>query len=352
MPVRKPYSSNKQISVVPLKLMNGLASTQNAHSLIMIREILVKYAQLLNQGQKNRIGKEIGKDAAEKSKGLFSADDWVCSKCGNVNWARRNMCNICNAPKLADLEVRTGYGGGYMDREEVEYIQRNDDEEEFDEFGRKKKRKRMDNEPRDEMFNEDKNKLVDIDFEQTDNKVIESEEAIIDEEDEEEDGDDDSKYDLTADLDLDSFKLNIELLRKKAAIESKTSFQPNDGRPFFEGSDCSCSCSGGDCSCVDSEDDSTLLNRRDENGSEKRIEDKQQEKDQTKEKADDRRREDKSRHDRDRERRDRSRDRSRDRHHRKRSRSRSKDRSRRDRSRGDRHRGRSRSRERRRSRDR
>jgi hypothetical protein len=75
---------------------------------------------------KQRVGKELGKEAAEKSKGLFSAEDWMCSKfahfqlhkghnavisffrCGNVNWARRHMCNVCNAPKTADLEVRTG----------------------------------------------------------------------------------------------------------------------------------------------------------------------------------------------------------------------------------------------------
>ena len=61
------------------------------------------------------------------------------SRCGNVNWARRKTCNVCNAPKLADLERRTGYGGGYMDRQDVEYIKRDYDEE-FDEFGRKKKK--------------------------------------------------------------------------------------------------------------------------------------------------------------------------------------------------------------------
>lgn len=27
-----------------------------------------------------KLGVEIGKDAAEKSKGLFSADDWMCTK--------------------------------------------------------------------------------------------------------------------------------------------------------------------------------------------------------------------------------------------------------------------------------
>ncbi|KAJ7386619.1 Zinc finger Ran-binding domain-containing protein 2 [Desmophyllum pertusum] len=43
-------------------------------------------------------GAEIGKHAAKKSKGLFSAEDWMCSKCGNVNWARRGDCNMCGHP--------------------------------------------------------------------------------------------------------------------------------------------------------------------------------------------------------------------------------------------------------------
>lgn len=42
--------------------------------------------------------------------------------------------------------MRTGYGGGYMDRQDVEYIARDDDDEEFDEFGRKKKKKKLDTE--------------------------------------------------------------------------------------------------------------------------------------------------------------------------------------------------------------
>lgn len=53
-------------------------------------------------------GAEIGKAAAEKSRGLFSAEDWQCSKCANVNWARRQTCNMCNAPKFSDVEERTG----------------------------------------------------------------------------------------------------------------------------------------------------------------------------------------------------------------------------------------------------
>jgi len=90
--------------------------------------------------KKKKLGTEIGKAAAEKSGGLFSADDWQCSKCGNVNWARRQQCNMCNAPKFGEVEERTGYGGGYNERENVEYIKRDDSDGEYDEFGRKKKK--------------------------------------------------------------------------------------------------------------------------------------------------------------------------------------------------------------------
>lgn len=53
--------------------------------------------------KKKKLGHEIGKAAAEKSRGLFSADDWQCNKCGNVNWARRQQCNVCNAPKFGEV---------------------------------------------------------------------------------------------------------------------------------------------------------------------------------------------------------------------------------------------------------
>lgn len=61
----------------------------------------------INDGDK-KLSIEIGKVAADKSRGLFSAEDWQCSKCANVNWARRNTCNMCNAPKFIDVEERTG----------------------------------------------------------------------------------------------------------------------------------------------------------------------------------------------------------------------------------------------------
>lgn len=53
-----------------------------------------------------------------------------------MNWARRAACNVCNTPKFAKAEQRTGYGGGYMERDEiVEYNKREESDDEFDEVG-------------------------------------------------------------------------------------------------------------------------------------------------------------------------------------------------------------------------
>ncbi|XP_030742005.1 zinc finger Ran-binding domain-containing protein 2-like [Echinops telfairi] len=87
-------------------------------------------------------GTEIGKTLAEKSRGPFSANDWQCKTCSNVNWARRSECNMCNTPKYPKLEERTGYGGGFNERENVEYIEREESDGEYDEFGCKKKKYR------------------------------------------------------------------------------------------------------------------------------------------------------------------------------------------------------------------
>ncbi|GJQ84049.1 hypothetical protein Trydic_g10511 [Trypoxylus dichotomus] len=140
--------------------------------------------------KKKKLGQEIGKAAAEKSRGLFSADDWQCNKCGNVNWARRQQCNVCNAPKFGEVEERTGFGGGYNDRGVVEYKERREDsDDEYDEFGRRKKRKNRSNDGDGER-----------DKHERENNRKEKKEPVEEdeEEDEEDDGDGDlSKYDLS-----------------------------------------------------------------------------------------------------------------------------------------------------------
>lgn len=144
---------------------------------------------------RKKLGHEIGKAAAEKSRGLFSADDWQCGRCGNVNWARRQQCNMCNAPKFGEVEERTGLGGGYNERENIEYIDREESDGEYDDFGRKKKKYRGNAE--DEPLEKNKSKTE----EDEDQKESTKYKNDVEEEDEDEEDDDDdadlSKYDLT-----------------------------------------------------------------------------------------------------------------------------------------------------------
>ncbi|XP_057778347.1 transcription initiation factor TFIID subunit 15 [Salvia miltiorrhiza] len=82
--------------------------------------------------------------------GLFGPNDWPCPMCGNINWAKRTKCNICNTNKPGTSEggVRGGRGGGYkeLDEEEIEETKRRrraaeeDDGEMYDEFGNLKKK--------------------------------------------------------------------------------------------------------------------------------------------------------------------------------------------------------------------
>lgn len=82
--------------------------------------------------------------------GLFGPNDWPCPMCGNINWAKRTKCNICNTNRPGHNEggVRGGRGGGYkeLDEEELEETKRRrreaeeDDGELYDEFGNLKKK--------------------------------------------------------------------------------------------------------------------------------------------------------------------------------------------------------------------
>uniref|UniRef100_A0A0G4HC89 RanBP2-type domain-containing protein n=1 Tax=Chromera velia CCMP2878 TaxID=1169474 RepID=A0A0G4HC89_9ALVE len=76
---------------------------------------------------------------------VFKKGDWPCPSCGNVNWAKRDTCNICNAPKPSaeTMAPRLGRGGGHFDLQDPSDRKAHDsDDEEFDEFGRKKKKKK------------------------------------------------------------------------------------------------------------------------------------------------------------------------------------------------------------------
>merc|ERR1712151_407041 len=82
--------------------------------------------------------------------------EWKCLKCNNTNWVDRPTCRKCSElradmdllRKVQNLKSREkrmsqeGRGGGLFERDAIEKKEWNSDDEEFDEFGRKKKKKR------------------------------------------------------------------------------------------------------------------------------------------------------------------------------------------------------------------
>ncbi|KAK4261948.1 hypothetical protein QN277_004876 [Acacia crassicarpa] len=98
---------------------------------------------------RGRTGQDSGGIGRPVGGGLFGPNDWPCPMCGNINWAKRTKCNICNTNKPGHNEggVRGGRAGGYkeLDEEEIEETKRRrreaeDDGELYDEFGNLKKK--------------------------------------------------------------------------------------------------------------------------------------------------------------------------------------------------------------------
>ncbi|KAM7533307.1 hypothetical protein Aperf_G00000126536 [Anoplocephala perfoliata] len=189
------------------------------------------------QGSYNS-GKEVGKEFAEKSRGLFSPGDWECKGCGNVNWARRTACNVCNAPKINTQGQRTGYGGGYMERDEVvDYKRHDESDDEFDEFGLKKKKYRKTHAGDEAGGDKPISGASEKSEKHSDESVNNDEEVSQQEEEEEEDkeeesGDDEdlAKYDILGDDDEqapDSNKNPINGDPKKSVRTSSASHSPS-----------------------------------------------------------------------------------------------------------------------------
>lgn len=77
--------------------------------------------------------------------GKFKEGDWPCPACGNINYARRLACHNCmkKKPGLDPGEQRTGAAGGFREAQGRHASRRVDDDggdDEYDEFGRKKKK--------------------------------------------------------------------------------------------------------------------------------------------------------------------------------------------------------------------
>lgn len=88
-------------------------------------------------------------DFSKAPPGLFKSSDWNCPSCGNVNWERREFCNMCGGkkPTLAGSgEAREGLGGGFLERQERGAISQAVEvgEDGFDDFGRKKAKEKVD----------------------------------------------------------------------------------------------------------------------------------------------------------------------------------------------------------------
>ncbi|EUR46769.1 hypothetical protein PFBG_06247 [Plasmodium falciparum 7G8] len=115
----------------------------------------------------NRCNRVRPKSIGKNTKNIFfKSNDWKCDDCGNINWAKREKCNICSKSRYTKIlnehknnkEIRTGKGGGHYDIQHNNEKRVHDSEdEEYDEFGRKKKKKikTEDYEKKEKRYSED-----------------------------------------------------------------------------------------------------------------------------------------------------------------------------------------------------
>lgn len=119
---------------------------------------------------------------------------------------------MCNGPKFVEVEERTGLGGGFDERGIVEYKDRVPSDDEYDDFGRLKKKKgasgKMQSKPQETIAVED-----------------DEEEDEEDEDDDDEDDEDVSKYDLWGNDD-DEAKVTEE--KKEVSKVDKPTEKPKE----------------------------------------------------------------------------------------------------------------------------
>lgn len=135
------FSSDVGISILPvvINVINADVQRSGMAHIARVKKLVKNLLRRVEASSVLVIGSVKGMlfiDVEAVSKPHFSYYSCRVSliRCGNVNWARRTVCNVCNAPKMNTQGQRTGYGGGYMERDEVvDYKRHDESDDEFDE---------------------------------------------------------------------------------------------------------------------------------------------------------------------------------------------------------------------------
>mmetsp|Transcript_44388 Transcript_44388/g.102542 ORF Transcript_44388/g.102542 Transcript_44388/m.102542 type:complete len:202 (+) Transcript_44388:50-655(+) len=168
---REPRSSGAYLAPVPApkapipvgKYQRAAAGGNRAASaglrdvpvLDLMDEIAATIQQLRHSTEEKA---KLMREQEELKERLQEAPDgeWKCLKCVSTNWVDRPCCKRCGELR-ADMDLlrrvqnlksrerrllQEGRGGGFFDRQAVEKKAWNSDDEELDEFGRRKRRRR------------------------------------------------------------------------------------------------------------------------------------------------------------------------------------------------------------------